>query len=89
VQLQPISVVLTAPEEEVVAINQALAKGDVEVIAQSSDGLKTLAKGTLQSGEHEVDQAAGHDPDEGAFRQHGQCAGGPACRSRPCCWSRP
>jgi membrane fusion protein, multidrug efflux system len=59
VQLQPISVVLTAPEEEVVAINQALAKGDVEVIAQSSDGLKTLSKGRLALVNNEVDQAAG------------------------------
>jgi multidrug efflux system membrane fusion protein len=59
VQLQPISVVLTAPEEQVVAINQALARGDVEVIAQSSDGLKTLAKGTLNLVNNEVDQAAG------------------------------
>jgi multidrug efflux system membrane fusion protein len=59
VQLQPISVVLTAPEEQVVAINQALAKGDVEVIAQSSDGLKTLSKGRLALVNNEVDQAAG------------------------------
>ena len=59
VQLQPISVVLTAPEEQVVAINQALAKGDVEVIAQTSDGLKTLSKGKLALVNNEVDQAAG------------------------------
>jgi multidrug efflux system membrane fusion protein len=59
VQLQPISVVLTAPEEQVVAINKALAGGDVEVIAQSSDGLKTLSKGRLALVNNEVDQAAG------------------------------
>ena len=51
VQLQPISVVLTAPEENVVAINQALAGGEVEVIAQSSDGLKTLSKGKTRAGQ--------------------------------------
>jgi membrane fusion protein, multidrug efflux system len=59
VQLQPISVVLTAPEENVVAINQALGKGDVQVIAQSSDGTKTLSTGKLALVNNEVDQAAG------------------------------
>ena len=59
VQLQPISVVLTAPEEQVVAINKALAGGDVQVIAQSSDGTKTLSKGRLALVNNEVDQAAG------------------------------
>jgi len=59
VQLQPIAVVLTAPEDAVVAINQALAKGDVEVMAQSSDGTKTLATGKLALVNNEVDQAAG------------------------------
>jgi multidrug efflux system membrane fusion protein len=59
VQLQPIAVVLTAPEENVVAINQALAKGDVQVIAQSSDGTRTLSTGKLALVNNEVDQAAG------------------------------
>jgi membrane fusion protein, multidrug efflux system len=59
VQLQPIAVVLTAPEENVVAINQALAKGDVQVIAKSSDGTKTLSTGRLALVNNEVDQAAG------------------------------
>jgi membrane fusion protein, multidrug efflux system len=59
VQLQPISVVLTAPEDNVVAINQAHAKGDVQVIAQSSDGSKTLSTGKLALVNNEVDQGAG------------------------------
>jgi multidrug efflux system membrane fusion protein len=59
VQLQPIAVVLTAPEDNVVAINQALAKGEVQVIAQSSDGTKTLSTGKLALVNNEVDQAAG------------------------------
>ena len=59
VQLQPISVVLTAPEDAVVAINQSLAKGEVQVIAQSSDGIKTLSTGRLALVNNEVDQAAG------------------------------
>ena len=59
VQLQPISVVLTAPEESVVPVNQALGKGEVQVIAQSSDGSKTLSTGRLALINNEVDQAAG------------------------------
>ena len=59
VQLQPISVVLTAPEAEVFAINKSLASNDIEVIALSSDGLKTLATGKLDLVNNEVDQAAG------------------------------
>lgn len=59
VQLQPISVVLTAPEENVMAINQALARGDVEVIAQSSDGTRALATGKLALVNNEVDPGAG------------------------------
>jgi membrane fusion protein, multidrug efflux system len=39
VKLQPISVVFTAPEEDVPQINKALAAGTVPVIALSSDGL--------------------------------------------------
>ena len=47
VQLQPISVVFTAPEENVPLINKALEEGTaVPVEALSSDGLRTLAKGS-------------------------------------------
>jgi multidrug efflux system membrane fusion protein len=59
VQLQPISVVFTAPEEEVQRINKALAAGEVPVKALSSDGLKTLAEGRLALVNNEVDQATG------------------------------
>ncbi len=59
VQLQPIAVVLTAPEDSVGAINKALAAGQVQVIAQSSDGTRTLGTGTLAFMNNEVDQAAG------------------------------
>ena len=59
VQLQPISVVLTAPEEQVPEINQALAQGTVTVIALSSDGTKTLSQGRLALVNNEVDQASG------------------------------
>jgi multidrug efflux system membrane fusion protein len=59
VKLQPISVVFTAPEEDVPQINKALAVGPVPVIALSSDGLSTLAQGQLALVNNEVDQASG------------------------------
>ena len=59
VQLQPISVVFTAPEEEIPRINKALAEGDVPVKALSSDGLRTLAEGRLALVNNEVDQGTG------------------------------
>ncbi len=59
VKLQPISVVFTAPEEEVPAINKALAAGPVPVMALSSDGTKTLSQGHLALVNNEVDQASG------------------------------
>ena len=59
VQLQPISVVFTAPEEEIQRINKALQDGDVPVKALSSDGLKTLAEGRLALVNNQIDQATG------------------------------
>jgi multidrug efflux system membrane fusion protein len=57
--LQPISVVFTAPEEEVPDINKALAAGTVPVTALSSDGTKVLSQGHLALVNNEVDQASG------------------------------
>lgn len=59
VKLQPISVVFTAPEEDVADINKALAAGTVQVIALSSDATKTLSEGHLALVNNEVDQASG------------------------------
>jgi membrane fusion protein, multidrug efflux system len=59
VKLQPISVVFTAPEENVGQINSALAAGTVPVLALSSDGTKVLAKGHLALVDNQVDQASG------------------------------
>jgi len=59
VQLSPISVVLTAPEEKIPKINAALAGGTVPVDAFSSDGLKTLAHGHLAFIDNTVAQATG------------------------------
>jgi membrane fusion protein, multidrug efflux system len=59
VKLQPISVVFTAPEENVGQINKALAAGTVPVIALSSDSTKTLGQGHLALVDNQVDQASG------------------------------
>jgi membrane fusion protein, multidrug efflux system len=59
VKLQPISVVFTAPEEDVPAINKALAAGVVPVDALSSDGLTMLSHGHLALVNNSVDQASG------------------------------
>jgi membrane fusion protein, multidrug efflux system len=59
VKLQPISVVFTAPEEQIQRINQALARGVVPVTALSSDGTKTLAQGHLALVNNQIDQASG------------------------------
>jgi multidrug efflux system membrane fusion protein len=59
VQLQPISVVFTAPEDDVPEINKALAAGTVPVEALSSDGLKVLSQGHLALINNAVDPASG------------------------------
>jgi membrane fusion protein, multidrug efflux system len=59
VKLQPISVVFTAPEENVGQINKALGAGTVPVIALSSDSTKTLGQGHLALVDNQVDQASG------------------------------
>jgi multidrug efflux system membrane fusion protein len=59
VQLQPISVVFTAPEEDVPQINKALAAGVTPVIVLSSDGLRTLSQGRLSVVNDAIDPASG------------------------------
>ncbi|MFA5955248.1 efflux RND transporter periplasmic adaptor subunit [Hyphomicrobium sp.] len=59
VQLSPISVVLTAPEEKIPKINAALVAGVVPVDAFTSDGLKTLAQGHLAFIDNSVAAATG------------------------------
>jgi multidrug efflux system membrane fusion protein len=67
VQLQPISVVFTAPEEDVQLINKALEDSVVPVKALSSDGLKVLAEGRLGRVDNQVDQASGTIRLKGVF----------------------
>ena len=59
VQLQPISVVFTAPEEDVLLINKALAAGVTPVTALSSDGLRTLSQGHLSVVNAAIDPTSG------------------------------
>ena len=59
VKLQPISVVFTAPEEDIGAINNALAAGAVPVDALASDGTRTLAHGKLALVNNQIDAASG------------------------------
>jgi multidrug efflux system membrane fusion protein len=70
VQLQPISVVFTAPEEELPQINKALVEGIVPVKALSSDGLKTLSEGRLALVNNEVDEASGTIRMKATFRNN-------------------
>ena len=58
-QLQPISVIFTAPEQELPAINEALKSGPLTVTAHSSDGKKLLGEGTLKLLDNQVDTASG------------------------------
>jgi multidrug efflux system membrane fusion protein len=58
-QLQPISVVFTAPEQELPAINEALKAGPLQVTAFSSDGQKQLGQGSLKLLDNQVDTASG------------------------------
>lgn len=66
-QLQPISAVFTAPEENVQVINKALEDGVVPMQALSSDGLKVLAEGRLGRVDNQVDQASGTIRLKGTF----------------------
>ncbi len=58
VQLQPIAVVFTAPQEEVDRINQALASGAPEVTVMNAGGAK-VASGRLTISDNQVDAATG------------------------------
>jgi membrane fusion protein, multidrug efflux system len=58
-QLRPISVIFTAPEQQVPIINDALKSGPLKVTAYSSDGKKQLGEGTLKLLDNQVDPASG------------------------------
>jgi membrane fusion protein, multidrug efflux system len=57
-QLQPISVIFTEPQENVVRINQELAAGAPEVTVMNADGAE-LATGRLTISDNQIDLATG------------------------------
>jgi len=58
-QLQPISVIFTAPEDRLPVINDELKGGALKVSASSSDGKRLLGEGTLKLLDNQVDPASG------------------------------
>ena len=58
-QLQPISVVFTAPEQQLPEISSALRQGRLQVTALTSDGRKVLGVGSLFLIDNQVDPASG------------------------------
>jgi len=58
-QMQPIAVVFTLPENDLLAVNQALAAGAVHVVALERDGTSELDRGTITVVDNEIDQTTG------------------------------
>lgn len=58
-QVQPISVIFTLPEEDMPAVNAALAAGQVSVTTVSRDGNTELDRGTLALVDNQIDQTTG------------------------------
>jgi len=58
-QIEPIAVIFTAPEEQLPAINEAHSKVPLKVLAQTTDGKKTLSEGTLAVVNNQVDTTSG------------------------------
>jgi multidrug efflux system membrane fusion protein len=58
-QIEPIAVILTAPEEQLPYINEAQAVQPLKTIAITTDGKKPLAEGTLAVVNNQVDSTSG------------------------------
>jgi multidrug efflux system membrane fusion protein len=58
-QIEPISVVFTAPEEQFPEINKAIAKQPLKVTALTSDGRTVLSEGALSIVNNQVDSTSG------------------------------
>jgi multidrug efflux system membrane fusion protein len=69
-QIEPISVIFTAPEEQLQDINRALAAGPVPVIAFTTDGQTKLSEGTLTVVNNQVDAASGTVRLKATFANH-------------------
>jgi membrane fusion protein, multidrug efflux system len=66
-QIQPISIVFTLPEDAVPQINQALAAGEVGVVALSRDDRTQLDTGTLTLVDNVIDPSTGTVRLKGTF----------------------
>jgi len=58
-QIEPISVIFTAPEEQLPDIANALRQGETKVTALTTDGRKVLSQGTLSLMNNQVDSTSG------------------------------
>jgi multidrug efflux system membrane fusion protein len=58
-QVEPISVIFTAPEQQLPAIAAAMKRGPLKVIAYTSDGRKQLSEGVLALVNNQVDSTSG------------------------------
>ena len=58
-QVEPISVIFTAPEQQLPAISAAMKRGPLKVIAYTSDGRKQLSEGVLALVNNQVDSTSG------------------------------
>jgi membrane fusion protein, multidrug efflux system len=66
-QIEPISVIFTAPEDQLPGINRAQAVQPLKVIAITTDGKKPLAEGTLAVINNQVDTTSGTVRLKGVF----------------------
>ncbi len=58
-QVEPISVIFTAPEQQLPAIAAAMKRGPLKVIAYTTDGRKQLSEGMLALINNQVDSTSG------------------------------
>ncbi|MGZ5802980.1 MAG: efflux RND transporter periplasmic adaptor subunit [Xanthobacteraceae bacterium] len=58
-QLHPISVIFTLPQQQLVQVNNAFAKGQLDVEALASDNKTVADRGKLQVVDNQIDQATG------------------------------
>src|SRR6195952_1481518 len=66
-QIEPITVIFTAPEENLVDINEEQSKQPLKVTALTTDGKKPLAEGSLSVVNNQVDTTSGTIRLKGVF----------------------
>src|SRR5260370_39846216 len=66
-QLQPISVAFSLPQQHRVTVNQAMAKGEVQVAALDADGKTAWEEGALPVADNRIDDQSGTSTRKRAF----------------------